>query len=68
MAEPWVKAQVTFTMTLMGDGSVLCNETFIYREAEDKEATDTWEYHPIEGTVEPQELAYALWAEMEGHI
>lgn len=68
MAEPWVKAQATFTMTLMGNGDVLCNESFTYRETEDSDPSYTTEYHPIEGTVAPQELAYSLWAEMEGHI
>lgn len=68
MSEPWVRAQAVFMMTLMGDGTVLCNESYSYRESQDSEMTDTREWHPIEGTVEPQELAYALWAEMEGHI
>lgn len=68
MDKPWVKAQVIFTMSLMGSGHVLCHESFLYRESEEVEPTYSSEYHPIEGTVEPQELAYALWAEMEGHI
>lgn len=68
MAERWVKAQTTFTMTLLDNGDVLCHENFTYRESESTEPTYTHQWHPIEGTVEAQELAYALWAEMEGHI
>lgn len=68
MAEPWIRAQVTFSGTLMGDGSLLIHESFVYRETADADSVVSHDWHPTEGTCDPQELAYTLWAEMEGHI
>lgn len=68
MAEPFVRAQVSFYATLMDDGTLLMHESFSYREKAGDEPLHTTQWHNVEGTCDPQELAYTLWAEMEGHI
>lgn len=68
VAEPEVRAQAVFTATLMFDGHLLISEGFAYRENPGDESLHVHEWHPVEGTCDPQELAYVLWSEMEAHI
>lgn len=63
-----VRAQVTFTMTLMDDGSLVLNESFMHNDPELGSRIRTHAWHEVEGTCDPEELAYTMWAQMESHI
>lgn len=61
-----VIAQVTFTMTMFRDGSLMGHESGVdFTGDEPKRYRDWW---LPEGTVGLQELAYTLWAEMEPRL
>jgi len=63
-----VRAQVSFTMTLMEDGSLLLSESGVQHDPQSGSKLRYSAWHEIEGTCHPEELAYTMWAEMERHV
>ncbi len=63
-----VRAQVSFTMTLMDDGRLLMSENGAQLDPQNGSRQRYHNWYDVEGTCDPEELAYTLWAQMEQHL
>ena len=68
MSEIRVVGQMVFTLTKFSDGELqLCESGMRIDDAQGERMTYT-AYHQLEGTCDPEEMSYTLWAAMEAHL
>jgi len=66
--DSWITDQATVTATRWSDGRIMLMETFSHREEAGAEMLHTHTEHDVEGTCEPQELAWLLGEEYRRHV
>ena len=64
----YIKAQVMVVGSLHADGRVTFSLSYSHREHYLRRLTHSTEYRTIEGTCEPNDLPYVVWAELESEV